>query len=42
MPTDLAPALARKRAAQLQLQIEINMMLFWCIMMLGLFFEFIA
>jgi hypothetical protein len=42
MPTDLAPALARKRAAQAQLQIEINMMLFWSIIMLGLMFEFFA
>jgi len=42
MPTDLAPALARKRAAQAQSQIEINMMLFWSIIMFGLMFEFLA
>jgi len=42
MPTDLAPAFARKRAAQAQLQTEINMLLFWSIIMLGLMFEFLA
>jgi hypothetical protein len=29
-------------AAQAQLQIEINMMLFWSVIMLGLMFEFLA
>ena len=31
MPTDLAPAFARKRAAQAKLQTEITMLLFWLI-----------
>jgi hypothetical protein len=42
MPTDLAPALARKRAAQIHLQTEITVLLFWLIICLGLMFEFLA
>jgi hypothetical protein len=42
MPTDLAPALAQKSAAQAQLQTEINVLLFWSVIMLGLMFEFLA
>jgi hypothetical protein len=40
MPTDLAPAFARKRAAQAKLQTEITILLFWLIMCVGLLFEF--
>ena len=42
MPTDLAPAFARKRAAQAKLQTEITMLLFWLIICLGLLFEFLG
>jgi len=42
MPTDIAPALARKRAAQAKLQTEITMLLFWLIVSLGLLFEFLG
>jgi hypothetical protein len=42
MPTDLAPALARKRAAQIRLQTEINVLLFCLIIGLGLMAEFLA
>ena len=42
MPTDLAPAFARKRAAQAKLQTEITILLFWLIICLGLLFEFLG
>jgi hypothetical protein len=42
MPTDLAPAFARKRAAQAKLQNEITMLLFWLIVSVGLLFEFLG
>ena len=42
MPTDLAPAFARKRAAQAQLQTDINMLLFGLIILVGLVFEFLG
>ena len=42
MPTDVDQAFARKHAAQAKVQTEINIMLFWLIVCLGLFFEFLG
>jgi len=42
MPTDVDKAFARKHAAQAKVQTEINIMLFWLIVCLGLLFEFLG
>jgi len=42
MPTDVDQAFARKHAAQAKVQTEINIMLFWLIVCLGLLFEFLG
>jgi hypothetical protein len=42
MSTELDQAFARKRAAQVKLQAEINVLLFGLIMGLGLLFEFLG
>jgi hypothetical protein len=42
MPTDLATALARKRASHFYLQTEITVLLFCLIIGLGLMVEFLA